>query len=85
VAWDLITETPVLDGYCRYWQSNAANERYVDRMEKRMAEFLVRSHVPLTAMTRIGVFDQQKQQQVQQILQTYQLPIPVVVMPDWYF
>jgi hypothetical protein len=85
VAWDLITAIPQLDGYCKFWQSSPSDERYVDRMEKRMAEFLVRSYVPLTAMTRIGVFDQQKQQQVQQILQTYQLPIPVVVMPDWYF
>lgn len=85
VAWDLITETPTLDGYCKYFFDRPTVERYVDRMEKRMAEFLVRSNVPLAAMTRIGVFNQQKQQQVQQILQTYQLPIPVVMMPDWYF
>ena len=85
IAWDLITENPQLDGFCKFWKSDPSNQRYVDRMEKRMAEFLVRSHVPLTAITRIGVLNQQKQQQVQQILQSHQIHIPVVVMPAWYF
>lgn len=85
VAWELITEAPTLDGYCKYFFDRPTVERYVDRLEKRMAEFLVRSHVPLTAMTRIGVSNQQKQQQVQQILLAHHLYTPVVVMPDWYF
>ena len=82
IAWDLITEQPQLDGYCRFWQSNASNQRYVDRMEKRMAEFLVKSNVPLTAVTRIGVINNAKQQEVNQILADYNLTIPTVVMPD---
>lgn len=85
VAWDLITEQPQLDGYCKFWQSNASNQRYVDRMEKRMAEFLVKSHVPLTAVTRIGVINNSKQQEVSQIVAEYNLTIPTVVMPNWYF
>ena len=85
ISWDLITEQPQLDGYCKFWQSNASNQRYVDRMEKRMAEFLVKSHVPLTAVTRIGVINNAKQQEVNQILAEYNLTIPTVVMPDWYF
>lgn len=85
VAWDLITEAPALDGYCKYFFDRPTVERYADRMEKRMAEFLVRSHVPLTAMTRIGVFNRDKQLIVQKILQDHQLDIPVVIMPIWYF
>ena len=85
VAWDLITEQPQLDGYCKFWQSNASNPRYVDRMEKRMAEFLVNIMVPVSAISRIGVIDNVKQQLVSQIVTTQNLAIPVVVMPSWYF
>jgi hypothetical protein len=35
IAWNLITESPKLDGYCKYFQNNFNNERYVDRMERR--------------------------------------------------
>jgi hypothetical protein len=34
VAWDLLTEAPQLDGFCKFWQSNAANARCADRMER---------------------------------------------------
>lgn len=85
VAWDLITEQPQLDGYCKFWQSNPSNQRYVDRMEKRMAEFLVKSHVPLAALTRIGVFSSAQQQTVSQIVAAHNLAIPIVVMANWYF
>jgi hypothetical protein len=85
VAWDLITEQPQMDGYCQFWQSNASNPRFVDRMEKRMAEFLVKSRVPLAAVTRIGVINSTKQQEVSQIVAEYNLTIPTVLMPSWYF
>jgi hypothetical protein len=39
VAWGLLTEVPQLDGYCRFWQSDATVARYADRMERRQAEF----------------------------------------------
>ncbi len=45
IAWDLITESPKLDGFCKYFQSKHDNERYVDRMERRQAEFLVKQQV----------------------------------------
>lgn len=37
VAWDLITESPSLDSYCKYFQDSNSNPRYGDRLEKRMA------------------------------------------------
>ena len=85
VAWDLITEQPQLDGFCKYWQSNPSNQRYVDRMEKRMAEFLVRSTVPLNAISKIGVVNSQRKIEVEAIIEGFALGIPVVVMPNWYF
>jgi hypothetical protein len=85
VAWDLITEAPQLDGFCRYWHSIAAHPRYADRMERRQAEFLVRTRVPLASMTRVGVIDAARQAQVRAIFQRAGVALPVYVMPDWYF
>ena len=85
VAWDLITETPLLDGYCKYFHDIPSKVKYVDRMEKRMAEFLVKSHVPLAAITRMGVLSNAQQQVVNKIVSTCELSIPVVVIPSWYF
>ncbi|MHB8849003.1 MAG: type II toxin-antitoxin system toxin DNA ADP-ribosyl transferase DarT [Burkholderiales bacterium] len=85
IAWDLITEPPQMDGFCRYWQNDHSKQHYVDRMEKRMAEFLVKTSVPINAINRIGVIDRSKQDEVIRIVNRYNLNIPVVVMPDWYF
>lgn len=85
VAWDLITEAPQLDGYCRFWQSRPAEARYADRMERRQAEFLVRDHVPLNAMTRLGAINAQLQTRIQDLLGHAGVPLRVDVMPAWYF
>ena len=60
VDWALLTETPRLDGFCKYWH-NKLDERYVDRMEKRQAEFLVRDRVTLGRFVRLGVANDAKQ------------------------
>lgn len=85
VAWDLITEAPQLDGFCKYWQSRPADARYADRMERRQAEFLVRDQAPLTCMTRIGVIDAQTQAQVHRLLNQSGVQLCVDVMQSWYF
>jgi hypothetical protein len=85
VAWDLITEPPQLDGFCRFWHSRPADERYADRMERRQAEFLVRDRAPLNCMTRLGVLDAQRQTQVLRLLVQAGVPLRVNVMPNWYF
>jgi hypothetical protein len=85
IAWDLITEAPLLDGYCKYFFDVPSNVRYVDRMEKRMAEFLVKSHVPLAAIIRIGVSSNAQQAVVRQIVSKHNLAIPVETVPSWYF
>lgn len=85
VAWDILTEIPRLDGFCKYFMNRHENERYVDRMEKRQAEFLVRYRVPLQRFTRIGAVSDAKAAQVQSVLAAAGVTLPVVVQPDWYF
>lgn len=85
VAWDLITEPPVLDGFCKYFQNRHQDERYVDRMERRMAEFLVYGRVPLAAFTRVGVCNAPQAQAVQAILDAAGVPLRAEVKTDWYF
>ncbi len=85
VAWDLLTERPVLDGFCQYWQNRADNPRYVARMEQRQAEFLAKNHVPLEVFTRMGVMNAQKQAEVQSLLAAAGVNLRVDVKRDWYF
>lgn len=85
IAWNLLTEAPQLDGYCKFWQNKNLPDRYTDRMERRQAEFLVRDQVSLERMTRIGVIDAAKQTQVKSILGSAALRVRVDVMPSWYF
>lgn len=85
VAWDLLTEAPQLDGYCKFWQSNQSVARYADRMERRQAEFLVRDNVSLSHMTRLGVIDAPRQAQVQALLAQAGVALTVDVIPAWYF
>jgi hypothetical protein len=85
VAWDLLTEAPQLDGFCKYWQNRNDNARYVDRMERRQAEFLVKDMVPFASFTRVGVLDAVRKRQVEAIFHSAKVSLPVVAMPDWYF
>ena len=85
VAWDLLTELPQLDGFCKYWQDRQEVARYVDRMERRQAEFLVKDRVPLNQFTRIGVINEQRAAEVSTILAAGGVNLPVQVMRDWYF
>lgn len=85
VAWDMLTEQPTLDGFCKYWQNRYNVERYADRMERRQAEFLVRDAVPLEQFVRIGVMDGNRANQVSTVLAASGVHLPVEVKPDWYF
>ena len=85
VAWDLITDNPRLDGYCKYFFNRPTTAKHVDRMEKRMAEFLVKQSVPLDVMTRIGVANEDKAALVRRLLQQNSVSLQVDVMHDWYF
>lgn len=85
IAWELLTEPPTLDGFCKYWQSRPDSLHYTDRMERRQAELLVKDRVPLSAFTRIGVVDTEKAGEVRAILEAAGVTLPVEVKRDWYF
>lgn len=85
VDWQTMTETPRLDGFCKYFFDKHGEPRYVDRMEKRQAEFLIKHQVPMSWLTRIGVANQTKAKQVRDILAKYGVNLAVDVMTDWYF
>ena len=85
VDWQTMTETPWLDGFCKYFFDRHSEPRYVDRMEKRQAEFLIKEEVPLTWMTRIGVINPTREQEVNAILARNGVNLTVDVMTDWYF
>jgi ssDNA thymidine ADP-ribosyltransferase, DarT len=85
VDWELLTEAPTLDGFCKYFQDRHEPAKYMDRMEKRQAEFLVKDQVPLAGFIRIGVINEEKASVVRNIMARYAVNLPVQVMPDWYF
>jgi len=85
VDWHTMTETPRLDGFCKYFFNSHADPRYIDRMEKRQAEFLIKHQVPLSWFTRIGVANEQKEKQVRDVLAKFGLNLTVDVKSDWYF
>ncbi len=85
IAWNLITEQPRLDGFCKYFQDSYSISKYADRLERRMAEFLAKQRAPLECMTRIGVINQKKAEIVRAILEQNGVELPVEVMTDWYF
>jgi hypothetical protein len=85
VDWQTMTESPALDGFCKYFFDKHNEPRYIDRMEKRQAEFLIKGQVPLNWITRIGVINQARAEEVIAILTQYKVNLTVDVMTDWYF
>ena len=85
IGWDMLTEPPELDGFCKYFQNRPTEPRYVDRMERRQAEFLVKDQVLLSSMTKIGVLNEEKAQIVRDILSQSGIKLNVEVKTDWYF
>lgn len=85
VDWDLLTEEPRLDGFCKYFQDRHEPAKYLDRMEKRQAEFLIKDQVPLAWFTRIGVINDEKAAAVREVMARFGVNLPLVVMTDWYF
>lgn len=85
IDWPLFYELPRLDGYCQYWFSTMAKPRYVLRQETRQAEFLVHKKFPLKLVTRVGVYNEEKQAAVSRIFEHSRANLQVEVKPEWYF
>lgn len=68
----------------RYWTDNIDD---MDRMRRKQAEFLVHESLDWSLIRSIGVYDQQRKQQVEQIMETEQVshrPI-VKIKRNWYY
>lgn len=85
VAWDLILETPRVGGFCKYFHDVPANARYVDRRERRMAEFLLRHSLSLSRVLRIGAVDNAAAARAQAAMLAGGVTLKVEARPEWYF
>jgi len=85
IDWDLFHEAPRMDGYCKYWNSDMNNPRYVRRQETRQAEFLIHRKVPLKLMTMVGAYNEAKAVEVRRIFEEAGVRLQVEVRPEWYF
>lgn len=56
-----------------------------DRIRKKHAEFLVRSHVPANFIKKIAVINKTKKEQVEAILEVHELMIEVKIKTEYYF
>ena len=62
--------------YSQYW--NNSDEDW-DRMRKKQAEFLVKDYVPVACIKSVAVYNQQRKDQVESMLQRLGMDIPVKV------
>jgi len=85
VDWDIILESPQIEGYCKYWFNKHNVPRYVRRMEKRMAEFLVYHKVPVAVFEEIGVRTQECADRVNRALTGSAWNVNIRVVPGWYY
>lgn len=85
IAWPLLTEAPQLDGFCKYFNSSPRKPEYGDRLERRMAEFLVQERVSLSAIVRVGVVNADMKRRVDLILSDAGVQLRAEVQTSWYF
>lgn len=85
IDWELFFESPLCDGYCKYWNNTHRNPRYARRMETRQAEFLVHDRVPLSSVEEVVVRTPAIATQVEQIVRTGGWSVPVRAQSLWYF
>jgi len=71
VSWDVVAE--------RYWRDT---EDDYDRRRKKQAEFLVKEHVPVRCIYGIVTYDKEAANTVKQILDSFNLNIPVRINPE---
>lgn len=75
VDWEMVN--------ARYWADTLED---MDRQRRKQAEFLVHQSCPLSLVWEIGVLNQKIKNQVDIILQRFNLnPIAVNIHPDWYY
>ena len=56
-----------------------------DRVRKKHAEFLVKDHVPVDYIKAIAVLNKATKEQVESVLENFDLSIDVYIKPSYYF
>jgi hypothetical protein len=74
IDWPLMNKT--------YWHNTL---EYPDRMERRMAEFLVHGQVPLAMLVGVAVQSDGRRTRVERLFATAGCGLRVVVRPGWYY
>jgi len=57
----------------------------MNRKARRQAEFLVHSHVPLSACLGFAVYNCEAKKNVEQLLKETEVSLPVAVRPNFYY
>ena len=74
IDWPLMKET--------MWRDTPDDP---ERMERRMAEFLVHREVPLDLLLGVAVHSPGHKDRVEQLFVEYEYGLEVVIRPDWYY
>ncbi|RYX99709.1 DUF4433 domain-containing protein [bacterium] len=74
VDWNIVRE--------RYWRNTDDD---FDRMRKKQAEFLVKSHVPVNCIKGIVTYNEAAKNAVQEIVTKLNLSIKVITNYDYYY
>lgn len=76
IDWNMVAQ--------RYWRNQ---EDDMDRMRRKQAEFLVKSHVPVKCIAKVVVYDNSALKKAESIIQKVKREIPVEVNPgnNYYY
>lgn len=85
IDWRIFFEAPLIEGYCKYWNSRNSPLHHMYRQESRMAEFLVHQQLPIAAVTQIGVRTTAGEARIREALKGTGWNPTVRVVPGWYF
>ena len=93
VAWHVFDDPPYkapipeigYDGVCQFFASRPIPQKYLIRSKQRMAEFCVKSAVPLSMVTCVVTRSFPMQQTLETIMHSSNWNIPVFAKPGCYF
>jgi len=87
IDWELFFELPILGGYSKIWNDryDPKKPKHINRMEVRMAEFLVYQQLEWKFIKVIATMTKEKAEQVEKIMQSHGQQTRVIVKPEWYY
>lgn len=66
----------------RYWRDTLEDG---DRKRRRQAEFLIQKEVPFSMIKKITTMTRERMEQVQLIINKYDIDVLVELKPEWYY